>query len=111
MTGDSGIAPGPLALFCARLRCLQQASGISQASLARAAHLGRTQMSDILNGKVKRLPKWEITMAMVRASVAYAESKGGLISEGLRDESDWRRRYADVEHDLDAVVRSGPRRD
>jgi hypothetical protein len=43
--GDSGTASGLLALFCARLKRLQGASGISQASLAGAAHLGSSQMN------------------------------------------------------------------
>jgi hypothetical protein len=41
---DAGTPSGPLALFCARLKRLQVASGITQASLTGVAHLGRTQM-------------------------------------------------------------------
>jgi hypothetical protein len=36
-------APGPLALFCVRLKRLKEASGISQAQLLSAAHLGKVR--------------------------------------------------------------------
>ncbi|HEY6789334.1 MAG TPA: hypothetical protein VI365_18680, partial [Trebonia sp.] len=87
------------------------ASGISQASLVGAAHLGKSQMSEILNGKIKKLPDWEVTIAVVRACLEYARTRGRHIPPDLRDEGDWRRRYADLEHDLDAQARSSPRRE
>ena len=108
---NSGEPPGPLALFCARLKLVQVASGISQASLAGAVHLGRSQMSDILNGKIKRRPGWDVTIATVRACLECAESRGRIVSPDLRDEEDWRRRYADLESDLDAWPESRSRRD
>ena len=45
--GDSGAALGPLALFCTKLKHLQQAAGVTQTSLARAADVSTSQMSDI----------------------------------------------------------------
>ena len=107
--GDLGGRTGLLALFCGRLKRLQAASGISQASLAAAAHLGRSQMSDMLNGKIKRLPDWNVTTAMVRACLEYAEATGRPVPPDLRDQEDWRRRYGDLEHDLDTEARSRPR--
>lgn len=107
--GYSGTASGPLALFCARLKRLQLASGITQARLKDVAHLGRAQMSDMLNGRIKRPPDWNVTIAVVRACLEYAETRGRPVPPDLRDEGDWRRRYADLEHDLDAGGRSGPR--
>jgi transcriptional regulator with XRE-family HTH domain len=109
-SGDSNVSSGALTLFCTRLKRLQAASGISQTSLVSAVHLGRSQISDILNGKIKRLPDWEVTSALVRACLGYADTKGRPVPSDLRDERDWRRRYADLEHDLDAHARSGSRR-
>ena len=105
------ITPGPLALFCARLKRLQAASGINQSRLLSAAHLGRSQMSDILNGKIRRLPDWDVTNAVVRACLEYAKTSGRPVPPDLRDEGDWRRRYADLEHDLETETRPKPPRE
>ena len=108
--GDPGTSPVPLALFCARLKRMQVACGITQASIARAAQLGRSQMSDILNGKIRRPPGWDVTSAVVRACLEYAEARGRPVPPDLRDEGDWRRRHADLEQDLEAQAGPGPRR-
>ena len=68
-------------------------------------------MSDILNGKIKRLPDWDVIIAMVRACLEHAEASSRTVPPDLRDEADWRRRYADLEHDLDAESWQGPLRD
>ena len=109
--GDPGATSGLLTLFCGRLKRLQMASGISQSRLLSAAHLGKSQMSSILNGKIKRLPDWDVTIAMVRACLEHAEANSRPVPPDLRDEGDWRRRYADLEHDLDAESRQGPGRE
>src|SRR5579859_306478 len=109
--GNPGDASSPLALFCARLKRLQQASGLSQASLAGTGHLGKSQTSAILNGNIKRLPDRDITIAMVRACLKNADARRKLIPEDLRDERGWHRRYDDLEHDLDAEPRAGLRRE
>ena len=109
--GDSGAAQGPLSLFCARLRHLQVKSGISQARLAAAAHLGKSQMSDMLNGKIKKLPEWDLILVIVRVCLEYAATKDLTVPPDLRDETDWRRRHADLERDLDAHFRSRSRRE
>ena len=105
-------APGhgvdPLALFCARLRLLQRAAGIKQTSLAAAASISGAKMSDILNGKVRQLPSWEVTDAVVSACLAHAEKARRPVPQDLRDRADWRHRYGDVERDLEAPAR--PRR-
>ena len=110
MTGDHAAVPAdPLALFCARLRRLQKAAGILQTSLARATRLSTSQMSDILNGKIKRPPDWDITANIVRACVDHASRAGRSIPPDLRDVDDWRRRYGDLEQDYDTAAR--PRQD
>jgi transcriptional regulator with XRE-family HTH domain len=96
----AGGVPGPLGLFCTRLRRLQQAAGISQTSLARAVGLSTSQMSDILNAKIRRLPGWEVTDTLVGACLAYAQKAGRSLPPDLRDRADWRRRYGDAEYDL-----------
>jgi transcriptional regulator with XRE-family HTH domain len=102
--------PGPLALsrFCVRLKRLQHAAGLTQTSLAAAAHLSTSQMSDILNGKIKRPPGWDVVKKVVHACLAHAKEAGKSLPVDLRDEGDWRRRYGDLEQDFDAAAR--PRR-
>ena len=99
---DTGAAVGPLPLFCRRLKRLQHATGLTQASLASAAHLSTTQMSDILNGKIKRPLDWEVVNTVVRACLAHAKREGKSLPGDLRDEADWRRRHSDLEHDFAA---------
>jgi adenylylsulfate kinase-like enzyme len=98
-------APGPLVLFCARLRRLQQASGIAQAGLARAVQLSTSQTSEILNGKIKRPPSRQATVSMVRACLDHAKKAGRVVPPDLSDVKDWERRLFDLEQDLDPVVR------
>ena len=50
------VESGPLQVFCARLKRLQQASGLTQTAVARHAGLGKSQMSAIMNGEIKQLP-------------------------------------------------------
>jgi transcriptional regulator with XRE-family HTH domain len=108
-TARGGPVPGPLSLFCARLKRLQQAAGITQASLAIAASLGTSQMSDILNGRIKRLPGWDVSDKMVGACLAHAQRAARPVPSDLSDRADWRRRYGDVELDLDS--QPGPGRE
>ena len=104
--GNSGTAPGPLDLFCARLKRLQRSAGITQTSLAATAQLSTTQMSDILNGKIKQRPGWKVTATVVRACLEHAERTGRLMPPDLRDEDDWERRYYDLEQDLDTKAQA-----
>ena len=106
--GDTDTAADPLPVFCARLKRLWEAAGLTQKSLARAAGLSTSQISDILNGKIKRLPDWGVVNKVVRACLAHAQKTGKPLPVDIRDERDWRRRYADLEQDFDTAVR--PRR-
>ena len=103
-TGPAG-GLAPLALFCMRLKRLQQAAGLTQASLARSAGLQKSQMSAILNGDIKKLPDWNVVKKVVHACLFRAREAGKPVPPDLRDEGEWRRRYLDVEQDLDAVAR------
>jgi uncharacterized protein YidB (DUF937 family)/transcriptional regulator with XRE-family HTH domain len=108
---DSGAASDPLSLFCARLRRLQRQSGIKQADLLGAAGLKRSQVSDILNGKIERPPGWGVTIAIIRACLEHAKAGSRLVPPDLSDEADWQRRYFDLEQDLDTGARAKPRRE
>jgi transcriptional regulator with XRE-family HTH domain len=114
---DTGPTVGPLSLFCARLKRLQQAAGLTQASLAAVAGLSTSQMSAILNGDIKNLPDWDVVNKVVRACLSHAEQPGKTLTlaKDLRDEDEkgnkeiWRRRYGDLEQDFRTAAR--PRRD
>jgi transcriptional regulator with XRE-family HTH domain len=106
---NGNAASGPLALFCARLRRLQQAAGITQTSLTTVAHLGTSQISEILNGKIRQPPDWDVTARIIRACLQHAENKGRPVPLDLRDEVAWRLRHADLERDHQA--RGQPRRE
>lgn len=62
-------------------------------------------MSEILNGRIRRLPGWDVTDKMVGACLARAQKTGRQVASDLHDRADWRRRYGDAERDL-AVTRS-----
>jgi tetratricopeptide (TPR) repeat protein/transcriptional regulator with XRE-family HTH domain len=98
---DAASAGGPLALFCARLKRLQEAAGLTQTSLAAAADRSTSQMSAILNGQIKKRPDWEVMRKVVSACLAHAKEAGRPVPPDLRDEEDWRRRYFDLEQDLE----------
>jgi transcriptional regulator with XRE-family HTH domain len=108
---DSGIASDPLGLFCARLKRLQTQSGIKQTDLLGAAGRKRSQVSDILNGKIERPPDWRVTIAIVRACLEHAKASSRLVPPDLSDEADWQRRYFDLEQDFDSGARAEPSRE
>jgi tetratricopeptide (TPR) repeat protein/transcriptional regulator with XRE-family HTH domain len=99
---------GPLPTFCARLKRLQQASGLTQTALAGHAGLGKSQMSVILNGGIKQLPDWSVVQLVVRACLDHAAKTGKPLQAGFGDEKDWQRRYSDLEQDTEVAER--PRR-
>ena len=76
-------------------------------NIARAVPLGTSQMSDILNGKIKKPPSWDVTAAIVGACLDHAARKGRFVPPDLADESSWRSRHADLEHDHDAMAQPG----
>ena len=50
---------GPVAEFCAGLRRLQQGSGLDLAVLARRVGYSRSQLYEILDGRIRRPPEWD----------------------------------------------------
>jgi transcriptional regulator with XRE-family HTH domain len=95
-------ASRPLALFCVRLKRLQEAAGLAQVSLAAAAGKSPQQMSAILNGQIRRQPDWAVVEHIVKACLARARESGRLVPPDLCDLEEWRRRYFDLEQDLEA---------
>lgn len=96
---NSRAADGALRDFCTRLKRLQVMSGMPQAALASHAHLGKSQMSAILNGDIRRTPDWTIIQAVVRACLIHAEENGVILPPDVGDELAWKRRHADLEYD------------
>src|SRR5512146_2788971 len=107
--GNQPMTAGPVVLFCGKLRRLWEASGVKQASLAKAANRSTTQVSDILNGNIRGAPAWEVVEAIVGACLAHAQRSGRPIPPDLGDLEDWRRRYFDLEQDLDTKAQSSAR--
>ena len=104
----AGTPSGPLAVFCARLKRLQEASGLTQTAVAGHAGMGKSQMSAILNGSIKQLPDWEVVRLVVRACLDHGARTRRVLPSDLLDERDWQRRYADLEQDIEVAER--PRR-
>ncbi len=103
-----GNAPEGLAGLCWRLRRLQRASGVSQSDLAAAVGVSPQTMSEILNGKIRRLPPWPRVRLMVETCRERA-ADARLLPADLADPEAWSLRYFDLEQDLDAPahVRAG----
>ena len=98
--------PEALSGFCERLRRLQRASGITQRNLARAVGVSEQQLSDILNGKIQRLPPWPRVRAMVEACRNHAVANARSLPPDLVSADAWRSRYFDLEQDLDVSGRT-----
>lgn len=78
---------GPVADFCATLRELQVASGISRSTLAREIHYGRSQLYDILDGRIRRPPEWDrLVEPLLRTCLRGKPDLERLVA-------DWRTRY------------------
>ncbi|MEV6871588.1 tetratricopeptide repeat protein [Amycolatopsis sp. NPDC051128] len=102
MGSSAKSAPEPLLRFCARLKRLQEASGLPQKALARKLHLSDQQMSGILTGKIRRLPPWERVQAIVDLCYQAADTRS--LPPDLADHQAWRGRYTDLERDLEAAA-------
>jgi transcriptional regulator with XRE-family HTH domain len=101
-------ADSPLTLFCRRLKHLQQTSGLTQTSLAVAANVSTSQMSDMLNGRIVKAPSWDVVRCVVQACLAHAEKTSRPVPAGLRDEKAWRQRHFDLEQDLETEPHPRP---
>ncbi|HST66030.1 MAG TPA: helix-turn-helix domain-containing protein [Mycobacteriales bacterium] len=81
---------GPVGAFCAELAELQRRSGLSRTALARALNYGRSQLYEILDGRIKRPPEWDrLVEPLVRTCLARELAGAGLD----RAVADWRHRH------------------
>ncbi len=75
---------GPVAEFCAGLRRLLQGSGLERAVAARRVGYSRSQLYEILDGRIRRPPEWDrLVEPLVRACTGDDE----------RAVTEWRRRH------------------
>jgi hypothetical protein len=86
---------GPVADFCTGLRRLQRGCGLDRSSLARRLGYSRSQLYEILDGRISRPPEWDrLVEPLVRVCTGNDE---GAVAE-------WRQR-----HDVLAEVYSALR--
>jgi tetratricopeptide (TPR) repeat protein len=75
---------GPVAEFCAGLTRLVQGCGVDRAVLARRVGYSRSQLYEILDGRISRPPEWDrLVEPLVRACTGNDERAVGI----------WRRRH------------------
>ena len=75
---------GPVAEFCAGLRQLQQRSGLERKVVARRVGYSRSQLYEILDGRIRRPPEWDrLVEPLVRVCTGDDERAVAL----------WRRRH------------------
>jgi transcriptional regulator with XRE-family HTH domain len=86
---------GPVAEFTAGLRRLQQRSGLDRAALARRLGYSRSQLYEILDGRITRPPDWDrLVEPLVRACTGNDERAVAM----------WRQRH-DVLLEVDYALR------
>jgi tetratricopeptide (TPR) repeat protein len=100
MPAVSSTAGELLARLCDDLRRLREdAGGPSLRALAVEVGLGKSQIGAILNGRIERLPEWEVIHRLVASFRRHARDQGRAASLPLRFgiEEYWRQRYSAVE--------------
>jgi thiaminase len=97
---------GPVGDFCADLAELQRSSGLNRTTLARLLNYGRSQLYEILDGRIKRPPEWDrLVEPLVRTCLARSLSGAGL----ERAVADWRHRHEVLVRVHDELSRRRPR--
>jgi Helix-turn-helix domain/NB-ARC domain len=92
---------GPVADFCLRLRRLQQSSSLDLSAVARRLGYSRSQLYEILSGRISRPPEWDrLVEPLVRVCTGDDEQSLAW----------WRRRY-DVLVEVYSTLRNQPRPD
>ncbi|MBO3750651.1 tetratricopeptide repeat protein [Streptosporangiaceae bacterium NEAU-GS5] len=97
-----------LGRLCADLRLLRdQAGGPSLRGLSVRLGLSKSQVSVILNGRIRKLPDWPVVKGVVDGCRQYAQEHGrlGRLSLATGVEEYWRPRYALVEYALQDASR------
>ena len=86
-----------------------EAGGPSLRTLALQVGLGKSQVSAIVNGKIRRPPDWEVVKNMINSIRRYAEDHGRQAELSLRTGVNeyWRPRYTVLEHAFRQSSRRG----
>lgn len=97
-----GSTSGPVGEFCAALSELQRSSGLSRGTLAHTLNYGRSQLYEILDGRIKRPPEWD-RMVEPFVRVCLNGSLGAAAREAAV--ADWRRRHEVLVRVYDELAR------
>lgn len=108
-------APEPLQVFCGLLRELRRQSGnptLAQLRTLMTPRMGgprpsESTLSDLLNAKIKRAPRWELVDGFVSACGAYAskqKARSGM-TPGIASLETWRARHGELEQVLELMHR------
>lgn len=98
-------ASGPVTDFCTALSELQRASGLTRTALAGRLNHGRSQLYEILDGRIKRPPEWDrLVEPLVRACLDPS------LSPARREAvvAEWRYRHAVLVRVHDELTRRQP---
>jgi len=96
--------------MCSDLRLLwTQAGGPTLRILSARVGLGKSQVGNILNGRIRQPPDWQVINDLIASFVSYAREHGraGRISLSIGVEEFWRPRFAVVEHAFEQDSRNG----
>jgi TPR repeat protein len=102
-------APEELEQFCALLRDLRNKCGQPSLTVLRRSMPsapGTSTLSDLLNGKISRPPRWELVSELVAACKSWAGRSGRQLPSALADISEWRSRHEDLIRILEALQRA-----
>jgi tetratricopeptide (TPR) repeat protein len=105
-------APQLLHQMCSDLRLLwTQAGGPPLRILSARVGLGKSQVGNILNGRIRQPPDWQVVNDLIASFVSYARDNGrtARISLSTGVEEFWKPRYAVVEHAFEQDLRAEPR--
>ena len=96
--------------FCAMLRDLQRMSGQPSLTALRRSmpsKPGTSTLSDLLAGKIRRPPRWDLVSEFIAACHAHAARGGRELPAGMASLPGWRKRHDELVRVADAVQRAG----
>ncbi|WP_406309117.1 tetratricopeptide repeat protein [Streptomyces sp. NBC_00623] len=99
--------PEPLLRFCDSLRELKLASGTPSLGDLSRRMPGRpsvSTLSQLLAGKIRRAPRWELVRDLVDACREHAQANGITLPHDLSSSETWRRRHGDLVRALDSAA-------
>jgi tetratricopeptide (TPR) repeat protein len=109
MTVGADPAAERLQAFCRELRKLRREAGNPTLETLRRLMPGGpgvSTLSDLLNAKIRRSPRWELVAEFVRACVGHASDNGRALPAGLADLDSWRGRHGRLELALEELDRA-----